>query len=78
MRAIIVLAALLSGCNVDRPQVIDAGGNDEAITLPGGGVLLLRRALQQQDQPRLCYVRARFTGVFVPMDCDEARLVNVR
>jgi len=60
----------------DRPQIVDAGANDEVVTLPSGGEVILRRTLQQQSQQ--CMVRARFSGVFVPMDCDEAWLVNVR
>ena len=67
---------LLTACNlIDRPQVLQAGPDDEVVTLPGGGALLVRRALQADPQ---CLVRARFAGVFVPMDCDKARLVNVR
>jgi hypothetical protein len=73
---LLILLILLTGCNpADRPHALDVGADDEVVSLPGGGALLLRRALQAEPQ---CMVRARFAGVFVPMDCDKARLVNVR
>ena len=78
LKPLVALALLLAGCNVaDRPQVLEAGREDEVVSLPGGGALLLRRALQQASPQ--CLVRSRFDRwVLVPMDCDEARLVNVR
>lgn len=71
------LALALAGCNGERPQVLDVGAADEVVTLPGGGALLLRRALEQSSSSP-CYVRARVSGTFVPMDCEQARLINVR
>ena len=124
---------LLTACTLtDRPQVLQAGPDDEVVTLPGGGALLVRRAFQ----PAQCMVRSSRTRsrpasailthpphapapfgrgamheprrparrtvkagrivaqrrfprrlslkirpartILVPMDCDKARLVNVR
>jgi hypothetical protein len=73
----IALAALLAGCEPIGQRVIETGA-DEEVTQLANGALLIRARRQAELQSQTCYVRARFRGVFVPMDCDEARLVNVR
>ena len=67
-----LLASILAGCNT---PVIEAGPDQEVTQLPNGGLLIRAR---RQVEPQVCYVRSRFIGVLVPMDCDQARLVNVR
>lgn len=64
-----LLAVLLAGCNaIDRPQIVSQpDSDDEVVALPGGGALILRRALQQKQQ---CLVRARGFRGLVPVDCD--------
>jgi hypothetical protein len=70
-RLAIVLAIMLVGCN-DRPQALDVGADDEVVTLPGGGALILRRALQDREADTQCMVRARGFRGFVPMPCALA------
>jgi hypothetical protein len=68
--ALIVAVALLAGCNsVDRPRIVGEDSEDEVVSLPGGGALILRRLAAREPQ---CWVRARGFHGLVPMDCSLA------
>jgi hypothetical protein len=74
--AALVALALLAGCNaVDRPQIVSQpNDDDEIVTLPGGGALILRRLAAAQEPQ--CFVRARGFRGMVRMDCTLAETVR--
>jgi hypothetical protein len=73
MRRAIIFAVALSGCNpADRPQALDVGAEDEVVSLPGGGALILRRLASERQPDQQCWVRARSFRGWISMDCTLA------
>ena len=73
---IVVIAMLAAGCNaVERPEIINQSqGEDEVVSLPAGGALILRRAIERESPT--CWVRARWFRGFVSMPCEMAERVR--
>jgi len=78
MRAVVVLVAILTtGCNAaQRPEIVERGdSDDEVVSLPGGGALILRR-LREAEADKVCYARARSFHGLAPIPCDLAAAVR--
>ena len=78
MRAVAVLVAILTmGCNAaQRSEIVERGdSDDEVVSLPGGGALILRR-LREAEADKVCYARARSFHGLVPIPCDLAAAVR--
>ena len=70
MLKVLMLALLLAGCNTTRPEILNRG-DDEVVALPNGaGLLILQRA--REEQPSLCWARAKNFHGLVQMPCDLA------
>jgi hypothetical protein len=59
---------------IDRPKVVSPpDSDDQVVALPGGGALILQRALQR---PQQCLVRARAFHGLIPVDCDLVQQIR--
>jgi len=71
----LAIAFLAAGCNLaGRPEVVRQAGGDDVVALPGGGTLLIQRALQPEEPT--CFARARNFRGFVPIPCNLAETVR--